>query len=398
MGTRLDLQRNHSLGAFSQTIRGRAFVFIGDSTMGMQYHAFCTSLGAEVVDVLPDGTEVSEMLATSSPSAAPRQRGFKRETDDDEGNEQWDSHPGQAGPQAAGGGGGIHKACHLPHHDSTAIFLGFGHLFQWQHTLSADHLSLISRTLASLSSADVVLFSVGVHWHYFCDQPLQASEIASFKNFEYALRTLISLLPASPQADGPGRRSQSSTSSWKHARLARTVPTILYREALPQHFSTSNGQFPSPFRHRSHHGSLLTCSEATAASFAGLGRSSSYHNRAPVAVNTTATAKSKKTFRDVVKSKTSRFVPPPPSPSSACDPNCLPPTWQNDLAASVLGAQRSDVDILRVFRSLECLPHEHSRKNKHDCTHFTTRVNSLLNILFLRRLRAGEAKHRRRHQ
>lgn len=345
--------------------------------MGMQYHAFCTGLGAEISDIT-SGSRSAPTAPTAPPSVSPRQRGFKKELDDDEGDEHWDHHPGQAGPAAAGGGGGVHKVCSLSQFDSSAVFLGFGHLFQWERTLITEHLQLISRTLASLKSNDVVLFSVGVHWHYFCDQPLKPDEVASFSNFEHALRTLMSLLPP------PAQMHENVPSPDTQGRVD-SAPTILYRESLPQHFASANGQFPSPFRHRSRRDrGTSVCPDMTEFSSVGLGgRYGSSRKRVAVAPANYSSLKVKKSLREVVKTKTNRFIPAPATPASSCDPNCLPATWQNDLAATVLEAERRDIDIVRVFRSLECLPHEHSKKNKFDCTHFSARVNMMLNFMFL---------------
>jgi hypothetical protein len=357
---------NYSLTAFSSTVHDRTFLFIGDSTMSMQYHSFCASFGT-----VSDETTVHEG----------GQEKMKKEGDKDV------SDYALRGRGEVVGGVGTHKTCHIERYNATAVFLGYGRLYQWSHTLTPSHLQVIARTAAALLPRDVILLGVGVHWHHFCDQhALRKGQLASLMNFEHALLRLLALLPtASQQYFTPQPHIRGDHKEASQVAVAASLPTLIYRESLPQHFISSNGQFPSSLRLPYKKSSTLplrsrarkhTCIALNEASASGLG------NKLPAY---------KRNKQSVLKSKTSRFVAsisPPPRP--ACDPNCLPATWQNDLARSILQADYCHIGILQVFHSLECLSHDHIKMKKHDCTHYTAGVNLFLNYQFLQQLSTGD--------
>ena len=455
--------KNHDLSAISpSTLRDRTFVFIGDSTMGMQHHAFCTSLSSEVIDLSPGapgsvpftatvGTAAAAAAAAATTSNTSETRHAERGDPDVEGEAETHllpSHDALAVGRTEGAGGGTQKSCHLQQHNSTALFLGYGRLFQWEATLSPKHLRLIASTVAGLGARDIVLFSVGAHWPFFCaSRPPphlpQQEELASMSNFEHALlRVLDLLLPSVTSSNSYGSSSSSSSSSSSGSGSGNgsgcSAPLIVYREALPQHFVSSNGHYPSsptapPLRLRHHRAAApppTPCADLNEDSVQGLGsaRHSSSHITAGInehhTLNSTL-SKPKASKKDVLKTKTNRFVPGSASssaPPPVCNPNCLPASWQNDLAERLLAdlslssppqpcykeshshghshshnhSQRRHrsperVGILRVFRSLECLSGEHSKKNRNDCTHYSPRVNSYLNFVFLQYIHAHDS-------
>ena len=355
------------LDTFASIIKGRTFVFIGDSTMGMQHYAFCNSLGAVEIDSFP-------------PTRVGPTHDIPNTPDDVNINESFDEENVTGSREESVS---IDKSCFVNELNTSAVFLGYGRLFQWGRTLTDDHMRLIAQTVSSLNqTTDAVLFGVGVHWHYFCGNELSRASLNSMNNFEYALLRLLSLITLpqiSPGASGLSRISNS---------IVTPGPILLYRESLPQHFSSSNGQYPAPIRRGINHQKIGSrskkskCVDLNEASVSGQGK---YHSKVGQYNNAKSIKPSNKSKAGVVKSKTSRFNPATyTSPHHVdCNPNCLPATWQNDLASDIIRTEYKRIGVLRVFKELECVANEHSMKNKEDCTHYSPRVNFFLNYLFL---------------
>ena len=319
---------------FLSVLTDRTFVFVGDSTVQMQYCSFCEAL--------------------NSPISSSWAHWEKRD------HEYFDYRVGASSREES-----FRKNCYVSKHNITALFLGYGRLYRWKYTQSEEHIHDITTTLGMMSSRDVIMFGIGVHWGYDCDNALETKQLLTIDNFEFALLKLLRMIPTIPKS-----AVHSTTQAY---------PYLVYRESLPQHFSSSNGQYPSfLLRPGKPEGLQLKCVALNGRSANGLGKT----------LDSIETSKLReRSKKKTIKSKTLRFKPPNSLESlslSDCDPNCLPATWQNDVARSAISSQYSNIQMLELFHTLECIADEHSKKKKNDCTHYSPRINSYMNFELLR--------------
>ena len=242
--------------------------------------------------------------------------------------------------------------CQFNGNSSTISFLAFGRKNNWIHSCDANHMQLIANTTSRLSERDVILFGVGVHWHYVCGQRFPAGKY--MENFEYALTKLMELLPLVKKNSHCSGRCCVGLQS----------PTIIFRESFPQHFLSSNGQYPvypmsdyySLLKIPLNSPKVFSCPPLTRLSSSGAG----------------------------LLLLTGRSL-------KKCIPNCLPSTWQNDVANYKL--QNYCVDTHRIFNHLECIDASGQHNNgKTDCTHYRSPIHSYVNYQLVLKITTGSWK------
>jgi hypothetical protein len=239
------------------------------------------------------------------------------------------------------------------------IYHGYGNFKTWKNSTSALHVEDIKSTISKLNTNDVILFNVGLHWQSAkCSRPAGINininttnnkiYRSSYGTEEYQdvvnFMTHI-VLPANHSAN-----CNSSTARNKCDKSDKSVtkemevsgPLVLWRETFPQHFPTSNGHYPDPDN--------------------------------PFVITLSATH--------------NPCVPMTPAmylgqglPNN-CNPNCLPATWQNDVALPIMRC--NCIGIISVFRSLMCLERFHVNSKLGDCTHYEEkRVGAFVNHITL---------------
>jgi len=277
--------------------------------------------------------------------------------------------------------------CPLPHLGARTLltFEGAGQRFDWARLPSAA--ATLNASLHGLRAVDVVVFNAGIHWHAGCKRGTDsgakyAELVAGFHDVlagaQYckAKHTPSPRVGASAGASagatqlsgagpaevlGEGRSDTKATRPnvpQSRASASRAPPLLIWRETLPQHFPTSNGGYPLGQKFVGDvvgltPGEKLTCAPLTPERAVGAGLQQ----------------------------------------YQTCNPNCLPSTWQNDLANPVMLEQC--VDILYTYEDFRCLHLYHTNEDNWDCTHYHLELVHYLNWKLLKLISRTTSRRRR---
>ena len=138
-------------------------------------------------------------------------------------------------------------SCIIKSTNSSLRFFGIGKKFGWgllphvAHTLNA--------TMRTLTSTDVVVLNLGVHWSQSCLKKFQ------HQNEEYA-KELLSLQPLLDQDLDLCQDAHRDNMELTSTLQPRRYPLLIWKETSPQHFPTSNGLYPEGQRF---HGAFERC-------------------------------------------------------------------------------------------------------------------------------------------
>ena len=298
------LTYNHNFSEFSPLLINRTLLMIGDSTMHNQFTNLCENFKA----LIWEGNRTSK--------------------------------------------------CQFDSQSTTISFLGIGRQNEWADTWAVKHLQLIADTASALSHRDIILFGLGVHWHYQCG--LQHPAGVGEDNFEYAVNKLMKLLPLVKKTHN---NNSCVGAGCCFGNQFINSPRIIFRESFPQHFATSNGQYAMKLSSNSD------------------------------------TPRTRKLLIDSLPSRGNVGCPPLNKMSnsgagtSTCNPNCLPATWQNDFISIKL--EPYCIDTYHIFKHLICISgvEGQQRYRKGDCTHYKRPVHNYVNFLFMLKLRTGVWQH-----
>ena len=310
------LNFHHDLTEFASKIMDRTIVFIGDSTIENQFKNLCQSFNAS-------------LTATNL-------------------------HAVQRQPYE------IRCRLNTGNYSTHVLFLAYGRILSWKESSQATHQKLIKDTTAALTDRDVIVFGVGVHWDYICGTHNKPGIISSIDNFEFAFLTLLDILPlvkvgnnknactsaaaaavAATKSTAVARTGNSSSSNNSNkVSSTSSSPLIIFREQLPQHFATSNGQYPNSAPNV--HQKSFSCPALNPRASMGAALAS-------------------------------------------CNPNCLPAAWRNELAMTMLLPYC--VENFHIFKHLECLDASAQQiHGKTDCTHYVSPIHLFANYHLLMKI------------
>jgi hypothetical protein len=238
--------------------------------------------------------------------------------------------------------------CTMQHINAVAMYYGFcSRRSIWSQDKLNAQLLKIAKEVETFRAGDVILAATGVHFKRVCNkeassQPLQFSD----EKYESYARSLLSIV---------------NTAGKHRCQQLSSLPTVLWRDVLPQHFPSSNGLFDPSL-----HPKMTTpCAAMTPAMYHG-------QSRAHQLVH----------FGNGAQSAAGRGV---------CEPNCLPANWQNAVIKTFLS--RQCISSVPVFDAVACLHEEHYSNTKGDagdCTHYSLEVNHFLNDRFLSELASAK--------
>jgi hypothetical protein len=210
---------------------------------------------------------------------------------------------------------------------STAEFFPFGRKQGWKRSSSKAYRHGLKGYIAQLTNQDVLIFNMGLHW----------DETATITATSHDFTSLYSNT-LSTQVHDLGLTGYSQKKRC-HNLTDLYLPTVLWRETLPQHFNSSNGHYP--LHNTSDRGA---CVPLTAMRQNGNGL--------------TSWPREGHEGKNII-----------------CDPSCLPANWQNNLA----GALMKDlcVESLSTWWDFSCLHKQHA-SSYGDCSHLNEVGNYIL--------------------
>lgn len=267
-------------------LQDKTLSFVGDSTIHAQYHTLCLTLQGNV-------TRVEEFRPLGSNSSAGDSR--------------------------------LEGECFVASLNASLLYRGMGRVHNWAG-LSPPHL-ILRDALQELGGSDVLLFNIGVHYHHYCkantQREMREADISFFNSTLHSLvRVLIQECRVCSQAPCALNTSGST----------RAAPLVVWRESLPQHFNSSNGEWANKADplHRKHDTS--SCAPLTVDRQHGAG------------------------------------IP------GACVPNCLPADWRNSLSTPII--RQTCLPTLELYADL--VP-RHDLHPPLDCTHYSREANEYMN-------------------
>ena len=233
-----------------------------------------------------------------------------------------------------------------PKLNSVAIHYGFGRASAWKWSLDMTHLLHMQKEVETFRPRDVILASTGVHFKRVCNKDNTSLSATSSSRLHFSdgkyesyVRSLLSIVNPAGQ---------------ERCKQLSQLPTVLWRDVLPQHFPSSNGLFDPAL----HPNMTTACTAMTPEMYHG-------QSRAHDAID----------FGNGAQSFAALGV---------CEPNCLPANWQNAVIQSSLSKQC--ISPLPVFDEVACLHKEHvsdTGGRTVDCTHYSLGLNHLINDRFL---------------
>ena len=226
---------------------------------------------------------------------------------------------------------------------STAEFFPFGRKQGWKRSGTKAYRQAMKGYVAQLGQEDVLIFNMGLHF----DETATSQNFSSF--YALALKALVSDLSLTgfSQQQRCGHPNESIP----------FLPTVVWRDTLPQHFNSSNGHYP--FHNTS---DRSVCVPMTASQQMGNSESSS-----PLSASLSSPAVM--ITEDLTNNNSSI------QSSTTCDPSCLPANWQNHIANALMADLC--IDVLATWRVFRCLHGQHA-KAYGDCSHLTEAGNHLL--------------------
>lgn len=269
-------------------LQDKTLSFVGDSTIHAQYYTMCFTLKGNF-------TRVEEFRSISSGSSSAGESRFEGE-------------------------------CFVPSLNASLLYRGMGRVHKWG-SLSPPHV-ILRDALQELGSSDVLVFNIGVHYHHYCkahtQKELQEADISFFNSTLLSLvRVLIEDFHVCSQPPCALNTPGSS----------RAVPLVVWRESLPQHFNSSNGEWANKADplHRKHDTS--SCVPLTVDRQLGAG------------------------------------LP------GACVPNCLPANWRNAVSTPVI----EQTCLVRLELYADLVSHSELHPPL-DCTHYSREANEYMNL------------------
>lgn len=218
------------------------------------------------------------------------------------------------------------QICSNIHLNVSVHFLGYGRVFGWLTTLNKRHLNHLSSISHSWSSSDVVLLNVGLHFQDNCLMSSHNNQHNDFNLFENSLKKLLHVL---------------NLTSVHCKEQKENLPLFIFRDSYPQHFQSSNGQYPL---HEIGVVNLTRCVSYSPERIAGKALGSN------------------------------------------CNPSCLPATHQIQQTLSILNSpshSSCSIPFFHLFDVLACLPALHLYPSRGDCTHYDIRVDHHVNRMYL---------------
>ena len=238
--------------------------------------------------------------------------------------------------------------CYIDWLNSTLMFRGVGRIHQWGTLRSPE--VVLKDAFRELRRSDILVFNIGIHYQHYCrafsKNQLQESDMNFYKrSVQSMLDVLNQELFVNNTHCGNAPCNTSTNNGYYQCCRRCDKPRIIWRESLPQHFNTSNGEFPNKAERASFRKHLVgDCTELTPEMYNGLG------------------------------------LP------NECVPNCLPANWRNDLVKSLL--TEACFEYFPVYSDMLPMKQMHAHQNgSPDCTHYTEQANHYLNGKLLEQIK-----------
>lgn len=279
-----------------KTIVNKTLAFVGDSTLHAQYYTLCYTIG---------GRFLGNLEFTSIDNSSLYQR--------------------------------FQQDCYSSSLNITLKFRGVGRISKWA-VLPAPHV-VVNETIQELTKHDILIFNIGVHYMHWCKVKSKEllSEVIS-RAYETALQDILRTLSTNgyKSTNNVQNETKNVVSAGSSDALSGDLPQLIWRDTLPQHFNTSNGEYINKVDKiwRQYFNTNQHCVPMSHAMFDG------------------------------------RAIP------GVCIPNCLPANWRNHISDPIIH-NHPYLLHLKLYDDFIHLSEYHPDK---DCTHYNKEANEFANL------------------